>query len=207
MPVLTKERIITLMNEKAIKDRLIVTPLFDPDELIDPVSIDVRLGNEFIIMKKESFPALDIMKKKELSPGLERYQESVRLNFHEEFVLHPNQLIIGSTLEYVCLPPGLMCYVVGKSTWGRMGLIIATATKVDPGFKGCITLEMINQGEVPVILYPGIPIAQLVFHETIGEAKYEGGYNCATGPQFPDFSKNIEAWKYWFPKDKQNLPK
>jgi dCTP deaminase len=202
LPVLTKEKIITLMNEKAIKDRLIITPLFDPDELIDPVSIDVRLGNEFIIMKKESFAALDIRKKEELSAGIERYQESVRLNFHEEFVLHPNQLIIGSTLEYICLPPRLMCYVVGKSTWGRMGLIIATATKVDPGFKGCITLEMINQGEVPVILYPGIPIAQLVFHETTGEAKYEGGYNCATGPQFPDFSKNIEVWKYWFPKDK-----
>ncbi|MGA2317948.1 MAG: dCTP deaminase [Thermodesulfobacteriota bacterium] len=139
---------------------------------------------------------------KELAAPIERYQEHVRLNYHEQFVLHPNQLIIGSTLEYVSLPCKLMCYVVGKSTWGRMGLVIATATKVDPGFKGCITLEMINQGEVPVILYPGIPIAQLVFHETMGEAKYEGGYNCATGPQFPDFSKNIEAWKYWFPKDK-----
>ena len=200
--MLTREEIIEFMNKGAIKDRLIITPLFDLDELIDPVSIDVRLGNEFIIMKKESFSALDIKKREELSTGTERYQENVRLNFREEFVLHPNQLIIGSTLEYVCLPPRLMCYVVGKSTWGRMGLIIATATKVDPGFKGCITLEMINQGEVPVILYPGIPIAQLVFHETTGEAKYEGGYNCATGPQFPNFRKNIEAWKYWFPKDK-----
>jgi dCTP deaminase len=200
--VLTKEEIIEFMNKGAIKDRLIITPLFDLDELIDPVSIDVRLGNEFIIMKKESFSALDIKKREELSTGTERYQENVRLNFREEFVLHPSQLIIGSTLEYVCLPPRLMCYVVGKSTWGRMGLVIATATKVDPGFKGCITLEMINQGEVPVILYPGIPIAQLVFHRTSGEAEYKGKYNCATGPQFPDFSKNIEVWKYWFPKDK-----
>ncbi len=205
MAVLTREEIISYMNRKAIKDRLIITPLFDLDdldELIDPASIDVRLGNEFIIMKKESFPALDIKKKRELSAGIERYQENVRLNFREEFVLHPNQLIIGSTLEYVSLPGKLMCYVVGKSTWGRMGLIIATATKVDPGFKGCITLEMINQGEVPLILYPGIPIAQLVFHETIREAEYKGKYNCATGPQFPDFTKNIEVWKYWFPKER-----
>ena len=137
--MLTKEMIITLMNERIVKDRLIITPLFDLSGLIDPVSIDVRLGNEFIIMKKESFPALDIRKEKELSAGIEKYQESVRLNFHEEFVLHPNQLIIGSTLEYVSIPSKVMCYVVGKSTWGRMGLIIATATKVDPGFKGCIT--------------------------------------------------------------------
>ena len=202
MAVLTKEEIIAYMNKKFIRDRLIITPLFEFEEFIDPASIDVRLGNEFIIMKKESFAVLDIRRQKELATQIERYQEHVRLNYREEFVLHPNQLIIGSTLEYVCLPSRLMCYVVGKSTWGRMGLVIATATKVDPGFKGCITLEMINQGEVPVILYPGIPIAQLVFHETTGEAKYEGGYNCATGPQFPDFSKNIEMWKYWFPKDK-----
>ena len=202
MSVLTRQEIIAYMNKEAIKDRLIITPLFDLDELIDPASINVRLGNEFIIMKKESFSALDIRKQKELATGIERYQENVRLNYREEFVLHPNQLIIGSTLEYVGLPSKLMCYVVGKSTWGRMGLIIATATKVDPGFKGCITLEMINQGEVPVILYPGIPIAQLVFHETIGEAEYKGKYNCATGPQFPDFIKNIEDWKFWYPKDK-----
>ena len=57
--------------------------------------------------------------------------------------------------EYVQLPPGLMCYVIGKSSWGRMGLIIATATKVDPGFKGCITLEIVNEGEIPLVLYPG----------------------------------------------------
>jgi len=202
LSVLTRQEIIAYMNKEAIKDRLIITPLFDLDELIDPASINVRLGNEFIIMKKESFSALDIRKQKELATGIERYQENVRLNYREEFVLHPNQLIIGSTLEYVGLPSKLMCYVVGKSTWGRMGLIIATATKVDPGFKGCITLEMINQGEVPVILYPGIPIAQLVFHETIGEAEYKGKYNCATGPQFPDFIKNIEDWKFWYPKDK-----
>jgi len=202
LSVLTRQEIIAYMNKEAIKDRLIITPLFDLDELIDPASINVRLGNEFIIMKKESFSALDIRKQKELATGIERYQENVRLNYREEFVLHPNQLIIGSTLEYVGLPSKLMCYVVGKSTWGRMGLIIATATKVDPGFKGCITLEMINQGEVPVILYPGIPIAQLVFHETIGEAEYKGKYNCATGPQFPDFIENIEDWKFWHPKDK-----
>lgn len=202
MGALTREEIIVYMNKKEIKDRLIITPLFDLDELIDPVSINVRLGNEFIIMKKESFPLLDIKKKEELATNIERYQENIRLNYRKEFVLHPNQLIIGSTLEYISLPRKLMCYVVGKSTWGRMGLIIATATKVDPGFKGCITLEMINQGEVPVILYPGIPIAQLVFHETTGEAEYKGKYNCPTGPQFPDFIKNIEDWKFWYPKDK-----
>lgn len=202
MGALTKEKIIEYMNKDDIKERLIITPLFNLDELLDPTSINLRLGNEFIVMKRESFPLLDIRDQDKLASRIERYQENIRVNYREKFVLHPHQLIIGSTLEYVSLPHKLMCYVVGKSTWGRMGLIIATATKVDPGFKGCITLEMINQGEVPVVLYPGIPIAQLVFHETVGEAEYKGKYNCATGPQFPDFIKNIEDWKFWYPKDK-----
>lgn len=203
MSVLAIKEIIDCMNKKEINDRLIITPLFNPSESFDASSINVRLGNEFIVMKKQSFPLLNIADEDILTTRIERYQEKIRLGYREEFVLHPSQLIIGSTLEYICLPHKLMCYVVGKSTWGRMGLIIATATKVDPGFKGCITLEIINEGEVPIVLYPGIPIAQLVFHETTSEAKYNGKYSCPTGPQFPDFTRNIKDWEFWYPK-KQN---
>lgn len=203
MSVLTEEEVIEYMNKSKIKDRLIVTPVFNPAELFDASSVNVRLGNEFIIMRKQSFPLLDISRKM-LSTDIERYQEKIRLSYQKEFVLHPGQLIIGSTLEYINLPCELMCYVVGKSTWGRMGLIIATATKVDPGFKGCITLEIINEGEVPIILYPGIPIAQLVFHKTTSAAEYKGKYNCPTGPQFPIFEKNIKDWEFWFNNSKDN---
>jgi dCTP deaminase len=200
---LTRREIIDYMNEKDIKERLIVTPLFNPSESFDPSSVNVRLGSEFIIMRKQSFPLLNIADRQEkLTAKIERYKEKIRLGYREEFVLHPGQLIIGSTLEYIALPSKLMCYVVGKSTWGRMGLIIATATKVDPGFKGCITLEIINEGEVPIVLYPGIPIAQLVFHKTESKAEYKGTYACSTGPRFPDFTKKTKDWKFWFPEDK-----
>jgi len=182
-----------------IDERLIVTPLIDTSESFDAASVNVRLGSEFIIMKKQSFPILDIADKEVLPSRIEKYQEKIRINYGERFVLHPNQLIIGSTLEYISLPKKLMCYVIGKSSWGRMGLIIATATKVDPGFKGCVTLEIINEGEVPVVLYPGILIAQLVFHEIIGEGEYDGKYGYATGPQFPEFSRDYEKWKFWYP--------
>jgi dCTP deaminase len=203
MSTLTRKEFIEYMNKVAIKDRLIVTPLFNPSESFDPSSINVRLGNEFIIMRKQSFPLLNIADRETITPRIDRYKEKVRLRFREQFVLHPGQLIIGSTLEYISLPCELMCYVVGKSTWGRMGLIIATATKVDPGFRGCITLEIINEGEVPIVIYPGIPIAQLVFHRTTGEVEYKGKYSCSTGPQFPNFThKNINDWEFWFPNDK-----
>jgi dCTP deaminase len=199
MSVLTREKIIVFMNKKKIEERLVVTPLINQGESLGPSSIDVRLGNEFIIMKQQSFPILDISNKEELSKRIERYQEKVRIDFKEQFVLHPNHLVIGSTFEYIGLPDNIMAYVIGKSSWGRMGLIIATATKVDPGFKGCITLEIINEGQVPIVLYPGILIAQLVLHKTSGKSKYSGRYSHPTGPQFPNFSKDYENWKFWYP--------
>jgi dCTP deaminase len=199
MSVLTETEIKCYMN-KPIGERLIVTPLLDPSSCFDPASVNVRLGNEFIVMRKQAFPLLDIASTEGLETKIARYQEKTRLRYGQEFVVHPGQLIIGSTFEYVCVPNKLMCYVTGKSTWGRMGLIIATATKVDPGFKGCITLEIINEGEVPIILYPGIYIAQLVFHKTLSAAQYKGKYSCPTGPQFPDFTTGTSDWAFWYSK-------
>lgn len=188
MSVLTKIEITEYMKRE-LAERLVVTPLMDAQGAFDPSSINVRIGNEFIIMRKQAFPLLDISDQKELKANIRRYQDKIRLRYGEKLVLHPGQLVIGSTFEYICIPKGLMCYVVGKSTWGRMGLIIATATKVDPGFRGCITLEIINEGEVPIVVKPGITIAQLVFHKTLSDAEYSGRYDCPTGPQFPKFDK------------------
>lgn len=194
---LSKSEIVAYMERGPINMRFIVTPLLNPQESLGTGAIDVRLGNQFIIMKRESFPLLDVSRLDAIDSDIEKYQERVIKPYGEKFILHPRQLVIGSTLEYIQLPPDLMCYVIGKSTWGRMGLIIATATKVDPGFRGCITLEIINEGEIPLVLYPGLPIAQLVLHRTSGHDSYNGGYSCAIGPEFPKFSGKTQAWQYW----------
>lgn len=198
MSVLSRQQIVEAMERPDLDRRLVITPLVSPEESLDSVSVNVRLGNEFIVMRKQSFPLLDIADREELSSRIETYQEKLVVDYGRQFVLHPNQLVLGSTLEYISLPRDLMSYVVGKSSWGRMGLVIATATKVDPCFKGCITLEIINEGEAPLVLYPGVPIAQLVFHQTASTPGYEGGYGYATGPRFPDFSRNHPRWKFWF---------
>lgn len=99
--------------------------------------------------------------------------------------------------EYLSLPKGLTATVEGRSSWGRLGLIIATACNVDPGFKGCLTLELVNNGEAPLVLYPGVRIAQLVFHRAEGEGYYRGGkYDCPVGPQFSRIGddKEIPFW-------------
>jgi dCTP deaminase len=193
---LTRDEIRRWMEADDLGQRLVITPLLNVDESFGPSSLDVRLGNQFLVFRREAFERLDVGDHSE-SGDMGRFQHRIVQPLRKPFVLHPRQLVIGSTLEYVQIPPGLMCYVVGKSSWGRMGLIIATATKVDPGFRGCITLEIINEGEVPLILYPGLPIAQLVFHQTAGTSTYDGSYRCPIGPQFPKLSPAHPRWKFW----------
>jgi dCTP deaminase len=198
--VLTADDLQEWMEKTSVLERLIITPLFDPAQTIGDAALDVRLGTEFVLFRKETFRALDVTSTESLVGEVSRYRQRVVRRIKESFVVHPGQLVIGSTLEYVQVPPGLMAYVVGKSTWGRTGLIIATATKVDPGFRGCITLEIVNAGEVPLVLVPGIPIAQLVFHRTERPVSYSGVYSCPIGPEFPRFEALISRSSFWLPK-------
>jgi dCTP deaminase len=82
-------------------------------------------------------------------------------------LLHPNSFVLGTTLEFIALPTDLMAMVEGKSSLGRVGLIIATAGQVGPGFHGVIVLELSNVGTVPLELTPGIPIGQIIFHTLV----------------------------------------
>jgi len=109
-------------------------------------------------------------------------------------MLHPNQFILGSTLEYLKLPKDVMAYIIGRSSWGRLGLIIATATLINPGFAGVITLELTNVGEVPISLFPGLRIAQVSFHKCDFSQKtsvsHPGKYFGSTGPTFSEIYKD-----------------
>jgi dCTP deaminase len=198
--VLTTPEINDAMTIPDLTERLVVTPLLNRADTIHDAAIDVRLGTEFVVLRKQMMPSLNIANATELLAGVEKYQQRFVRRIREEIVLHPGQLIIGSTLEYLQVPRGLMCYVIGKSTWGRTGLVIATATKIDPGYRGCVTLEIINQGEVPIVLVPGIPIAQLVFHRTSGKTTYDGVYSCPVGPEFPRFDAIVKAAEFWLPR-------
>jgi dCTP deaminase len=194
--VLTKADILFWMRKPVVTERLVITPMVQPSHDIGESAVDVRLGMEFILFRKEFFAGLDITRE-DTAARERKYHQYVVKSPTDTIVLQPGELVIGSTLEYVQVPRGLMCYVIGKSTWGRMGLIIATATKVDPGYRGCITLEIINEGEVPLVVTPGVPIAQLVFHRTTGDATYCGDYACAIGPEFPKFTQLRDAIAFW----------
>src|SRR6266446_6589206 len=135
-------------------ERLVVRPLLEPDEQVrnDQASIDIRLGFEFALVTPSSHAAIDEFDESGVSPGKSSLSELYRRHyvpFGGRFVIHPHQFILGSTLEYLRLPSDLMAYVIGRSTWGRLGLIVATAAGIQPSFAGSLTLELRNLGEAP----------------------------------------------------------
>ena len=128
------------------------------DKMVQPSSIDVRLGDSFRVFHNHRVSAID------LRDPPDYLTEEVLIGEDEPFVIHPGEFCLGRTLEWVELPDDLVSRVEGKSSIGRLGLIVhATAGFVDPGWKGTLTLELNNLTRVPIKLYQGLPIAQLSF--------------------------------------------
>jgi dCTP deaminase len=136
--------------------RITIEP-WDPG-LIQPASIDLRLGDSFRVFHNHRASAIDL---REPPTNL---TEQVNVDEGDPFVIHPGEFCLGRTLEYVELPDDIVARIEGKSSLGRLGLIVhATAGFCDPGWKGTLTLELNNLTRVPIKLYPGLPIAQLSF--------------------------------------------
>jgi dCTP deaminase len=171
--ILKSDQIANLLRSSPAKqrDRLIIRPQPDLNELEKngAASIDLRLGTWFISLRHTRFPALNLDDDPDTAANNAKLAKSHFVPFGTEFVLQPHGFVLGVTLEWVRLPANLAGYVVGRSSWGRRGLIIATAAGVHPGFTGCLTLELSNVGEIPIAIKPGIPICQLFLHDTGGQ--------------------------------------
>jgi len=148
------------------KDPLVVRPEPDLKELekSGAASLDLRLGCWFQIFRQNRVSYLDVYNQEADVPNETRLTKRVYVPFGDPFVLHPRTFVLAVTLEWIRLPANIAGYVVGRSSWGRHGLIIATATGVQPGFTGCLTLELTNVGEVPIIIKPGTTICQIFLH-------------------------------------------
>jgi dCTP deaminase len=194
---LTKAEIIARLNIVATSqvEPIVVTPLLDTEDQIGIAGVDVRLGKHFIVFRQHSAGVFSPVKGKTGQLDIEAYQEVVIKQIRESIILHPGQLIIGSTLEYVSLPSDIECQLEGRSSWARLGLVIATASTVEPGYKGVVTLELRNSGTIPLKLFPGLKIAQLVFH-TCAQYKMsekelsKKKYQCAIAPDFSKVSRD-----------------
>ena len=115
------------------------------EALVQPASVDLRLGDS-------------------LRDPPQHLTEEVKVTGDEPFVIHPGEFALGRTMEWVELPDDIVARIEGKSSLGRLGLIVhATAGFCDPGWKGTLTLELANLTRVPILLYHGLAIAQLSF--------------------------------------------
>jgi dCTP deaminase len=187
MTILEHESLEAAIDEADQAKRLTIMPLLVRDQ-IGPASVDVRLGTAFRLLRRSEDAGLNPRNYEDAAA--ERAQEHVTVPIGKCLWLHPGQFALGSTLEYLRLPNYLAGYVVGRSTWGRVGLLIATAILVGPGFRGCLTLELVNHGESPIALYPGVRIGQLAVHDLRDETDhgYTGGYAGQVGPEVPRLS-------------------
>jgi dCTP deaminase len=158
MALLLREHLQAAMAAENFRDRLIITPMLDPAQ-VGSGSIDLRLGTEFIETDRRSEAVIDPYDTLDASARPPDRVDFVPLGQH--LVLHPGQFLLGATLEFVRLPAHLGAQVLSRSSWGRLGLLVATAVVVQPGFAGCLTLELVNTGNVPIRLRPGLRVAQL----------------------------------------------
>lgn len=152
-----------VLSDRSIREhiqtrRIIVEPLNDRD--IQPASIDLHLGQRVLVFRNSRRPYIDLRHE---MPDL---TEPVEIPEDEPFILHPGEFVLGSTKEWIELPNNLVARLEGKSSLGRIGLLIhSTAGYVDPGWKGNLTLELSNVARLPITLYDGMRIGQISFLE------------------------------------------
>jgi len=144
------------IREELAAGRIVIEPLDEAD--IQPSSVDLRLDRYFRVFRNHTMRVIDVREDQE------ELTELVEIADDDPFILHPGEFVLGSTAERVTLPIDLVARLEGKSSLGRLGLLIhSTAGFVDAGWDGHLTLELSNVANLPITLYPGMKIGQISF--------------------------------------------
>src|SRR6202142_1089104 len=186
--VLSDRTIARLLAEKRIE----IDP-YDP-ALLQPSSVDVRVDRYFRVFRNNLYPYIDVKQ------AQEDLTELVEID-DEPFILHPGEFVLGSTLERVRLPDDLVARLEGKSSLGRLGLLIhSTAGFIDPGWDGHVTLELSNVANLPITIYYEMKIGQISFmllteptSTPYGSSEIGSKYKGQTGPTPSRYFKNFET--------------
>jgi dCTP deaminase len=182
-----------ILSDRTIRDeidrgRIVIDP-FDP-ACVQPSSVDLHVDTEFRVFRNNRYPFIDVKQQQDLT-------ELVEVKPDEPFILHPGEFVLGSTSERVGLPDDLVARLEGKSSLGRLGLLIhSTAGYVDPGWDGYLTLELSNVANLPITIYPGMKIGQISFFRltTAADAPYGTAGNKYQGQRGPTASRFHEEF-------------
>jgi len=187
-----------ILSDRSIREaiaakRIVIDPL--DESCLQPSSIDVKVSNLFRVFRNHTAAVIDVKK------DLTDLTELVEITADEAFMLHPGEFVLGSTLERVAIANDLVARVEGKSSLGRLGLLIhSTAGFIDAGFDGHITLELSNVANLPITIYPGMKIGQVSFMTmtTPAEKPYGSGargskYQGQRGPTPSRYFENFRS--------------
>jgi len=186
--VLSDRTIRRLLGEGRIR--------IDPydETLLQPSSVDVRVDRYFRVFHNARYAFIDVREPQE------DLTELVEVEEEQPFILHPGEFVLGSTLERITLPDDLVARLEGKSSLGRLGLLIhSTAGFIDPGWDGHVTLELSNVANLPITIYFGMKIGQLSFvqlteaaEKPYGSAALGSKYQGQRGPTPSRYWQNFE---------------
>lgn len=172
MQLLTHSEIIESLAS-VDPNSLFLEPLLDKAQ-IGAISIDLRLGYDFLVSVLtrrpaiETYPTEDVKKR-----GIQSYFQETRRQLGERFVLYPHQVVLSATIEYLALPSNLYAEIMIRSSYGRLG--IGIATRMQPGWRGCVPLEIFNHGNTPVEMVVGSRFCQAHLYRIDTEVDYVGG--------------------------------
>jgi dCTP deaminase len=178
---------------KSLKSgHIIITPKPDLAVQLGSCNLDLQLGNIYRVFNHSRTPFIDPQNPKSLA----EITTEIVIKTGESFTLHSGEFILAMTREYVEMPDDLMGRLEGRSSIGRLGVVVhSTAATVDPGFRGNITLELANMGRIPVLLYPGMRICSLSFEQLTSPAEvpyYKKKSAKYVGQKAPETSKIAE---------------
>ncbi len=189
--------LIMVLSDRSIKEaldegRIIIEPL--GEDCIQPSSVDLHIDQIFRVFRNHSQRVIDVR------DAQEDLTELIDVGPSEPMILHPGEFLLGSTIERVALPDDLVARLEGKSSLGRLGLLIhSTAGFVDAGWDGHLTLELSNVANLPITLYPGMKIGQISFFEMTTPADRPYGsfglgskYRGQRGPTASRYSENFK---------------
>ncbi|VBP13350.1 MULTISPECIES: dCTP deaminase [Burkholderia] len=173
MSLWTKKQILDAVKGTDVAPpRLAILPLLS-DSQIGQVSIDIRLGYDFLVSVLNRQPAIQI----KVGAGAQLHRlpghfQETRREIGDTFILYPNQLVLGTTIEYFAMPNDVYAEIGPRSSYSRLGLSVNTI--IQPGFRGCVPLELLNHGNVPVELTVGARVCQARFHQMDESVDYHG---------------------------------
>ena len=141
---------------------IVVEPPPNLDLQLGSCSLDLRLSNEFSMFEYNKIPFIDIRNPDQA----QQTTRQIHVDDDQAFVLHPGSFVLAVTIERIELADDIVGRLEGRSSLGRLGIIVhATASIIDPGWRGRVVLELANHGTMPVALYPGIRVCSLTFEQ------------------------------------------